>query len=128
MMPQKTPVTIYYNTKCPVCDFGINAQKNRLVQAVIANEIEFRDINLEPHALLHFGASVDDVRRRLHATDKDGSLIVGADVAVLLWRLTDGQNWLALLFGNALMLPITRFGYDRFADILFAWNKLNKRF
>jgi predicted DCC family thiol-disulfide oxidoreductase YuxK len=21
------------------------------------------------------------------------------------------------------MLPVTRFGYDRFADLLFAWNK-----
>jgi hypothetical protein len=25
--------------------------------------------------------------------------------------------------GNRLMLPVMHFAYDRFADILFAWNK-----
>jgi predicted DCC family thiol-disulfide oxidoreductase YuxK len=25
------------------------------------------------------------------------------------------------------MLPVTRFGYDRFADVLFAWNKRKRR-
>jgi len=25
------------------------------------------------------------------------------------------------------MLPVTRFGYDRFADMLFAWNKRKGR-
>ena len=63
------------------------------------------------------------MRRRLHATDEAGGLIVGADVAIATWRLTPGEGWLASLFGNWLMLPVTRFAYDRFADLLFAWNK-----
>jgi len=40
-----------------------------------------------------------------------------------MWRVTPGQSWLASLFGNPVMLPVTRFVYARFADILFAWNK-----
>ena len=92
-----------------------------------AGTIEFRDINEEPDALARYGAGVDDVRRRLHATDEAGRLIVGADVAVALWRLTPGQGWLAALFGNRVMLPLTRFVYDRFADLLFAWNKRHGR-
>ena len=48
-MARDRPVlTVFYNTKCPICDAGINMQKNRLVQAVKAGIIEFRDINLEP--------------------------------------------------------------------------------
>jgi predicted DCC family thiol-disulfide oxidoreductase YuxK len=44
-------LTIWYNTKCPVCDAGIDRQRNKLVSAVKATTIEFRDINVEPQAL-----------------------------------------------------------------------------
>jgi predicted DCC family thiol-disulfide oxidoreductase YuxK len=116
-------LTVWYNTRCPVCDAGIDRQRNKLLAAVQAGEIAFRDINLEPEALSAYGVSLDDVRRRLHATNAQGQLIVGADVAVAVWRITKGEHWLATLLGNPLIRPITRFAYDRFADVLFAWNK-----
>ena len=116
-------LTVWYNTKCPVCDAGIDSQRNKLLATVRAGEIEFRDINLEPEALASYGAALDDIRRRLHATDKNGRLVVGADVLIALWRATPGQRWIAALLGNPVILPLTRFGYDRFADALFAWNK-----
>jgi predicted DCC family thiol-disulfide oxidoreductase YuxK len=118
---------VWYNTRCPVCNGGIDWQRNKLLAAVRAGTIEFRDINEQHDALARYGASLDDIRRRLHATDEAGRLIVGADVAVALWRLTPGQGWLAALFGNRVTLPITRFFYDRFADLLFAWNKRKGR-
>jgi predicted DCC family thiol-disulfide oxidoreductase YuxK len=119
-MPQ---LTVWYNTRCPVCDAGIDWQRNKLLALVRSGRICFKDINDEPDALASYGASLDDVRRRLHATDEAGRLIVGADVAITIWRVTSGEGWLATLFGNRLMLPLTRFAYDRFADVLFAWNR-----
>ena len=116
-------LTVWYNTRCPVCDAGIDRQRNKLLAAVKAGTIAFRDINLEPNALAARGASLEDIRRRLHATDESGRLLVGADVAVAVWRLTPGERWLAALFGNPLMRPLTRFAYDRFADVLYAWNR-----
>jgi predicted DCC family thiol-disulfide oxidoreductase YuxK len=116
-------LVVWYNTRCPVCDAGISRQRNKLIEAVRAGHISFSDITDEPYALAAFGASLDDIRRRLHATDEAGRLIVGADVAVAIWRVTPGEAWLARLFGNAAMLPVTRFVYDRFADALFAWNR-----
>jgi len=130
MDPMTVPgrhLTIWYNTRCPVCHAGIDWQRNKLLAAVRAGTIEFRDINEQPDALARYGATVDDIRRRLHATDETGRLIVGADVAVALWLMTPGQGWLATLFGNRLMLPVTRFDYDRFADLLFAWNRRKGR-
>ena len=124
---QKPPMTVWYNTRCPVCDAGIDRQKRRLVDAVKAGRIEFRDINLEPDALASHGASLDDIRRRLHATDAGGRLLVGADVAIAVWRATPGDGWLAALFGNAAMRPVTRIAYDRFADLLYAWNRRKGR-
>ena len=116
-------LVVWYNTRCPVCDAGINRQRNKLIDLVRSGAISFRDINLEPGALASHGASLDDIRRRLHATDEAGRLIVGADVAIAIWRVTPGEAWLARLLGNPVMLPVTRFVYDRFADVLFAWNK-----
>jgi predicted DCC family thiol-disulfide oxidoreductase YuxK len=116
-------LTVWYNTRCPVCNGGIDWQRNKLLGAVRAGRIAFKDINEQPDALAPYGASVDDVRRRLHATDEKERLIVGADVAIAVWRATPGEGWLAALLGNPVMRPVTRFGYDRFADLLFAWNK-----
>jgi predicted DCC family thiol-disulfide oxidoreductase YuxK len=116
-------LVVWYNTRCPVCDAGISRQRNKLLDAVRAGRIAFRDINEEPDALAGFGASLDDIRRRLHATDETGRLIVGADVAVAIWRVTPGETWLARLLGNRAVLPLTRLVYDRFADVLFSWNR-----
>lgn len=121
----KPALTVWYNTRCPVCDGGITRQKRRLIEAIKAGRIAFRDINLEPAALAGYGASLEDIRRRLHATDDQGKLLVGADVALAVWRVTPGEGWLATLFGNPVALPLTRFAYDRFADLLYAWNRRN---
>jgi predicted DCC family thiol-disulfide oxidoreductase YuxK len=118
---------VWYNTRCPVCDAGIDRQRNKLLALVKAGAIEFRDINLEPDALSPYGASLDDIRRRLHATDDVGRLLVGADVAIAVWRLTPGEGWLATLLGNPVTRPVTRFAYDRFADVLWAWNRRKGR-
>jgi len=121
------PLTVWYNTRCPVCDGGIDRQRGKLLAAVKAGTIAFRDINLEPEALAARGVSLDAVRRRLHATDEAGRLLVGADVAIEVWRCTPGEAWLAKLTGNRLVRPLTRFAYDRFADALYAWNRRNGR-
>jgi predicted DCC family thiol-disulfide oxidoreductase YuxK len=126
-MPPAPNLTVWYNTRCPVCNGGIDWQRSKLVAAVRAGEIAFKDINEQPAALATYGAALDDVRRRLHATDAQGRLIVGADVAIAIWRATPGEGWIARLLGNPVMLPLTRFFYDRFADVLFAWNKRRGR-
>lgn len=68
-----------------------------------------------------------NVAGRLHATDADGKLLVGADVAIAVWLRTPGEGWLAALFGNRAVLPLTRYAYDRFADLLYAWNRRKGR-
>lgn len=116
-------LTVWYNTKCPVCNAGINWQRSRLVRAARSGAIEFRDINAEPAALSRFGVRVNDVRRRLHAVDADGRLFVGMDCAIEIWRRTPGDTWLAQTVSTPGLLHISRFGYDRFADLLYAWNR-----
>ena len=120
-------LTVWYNTKCPVCSGGIQRQHSRLVRAARSGSIEFRDINLEPDALARFGAGLEDIRRRLHAVDASGSLHVGADCAIEMWLRTPGDVWLGRVLGLPVLRQITRFGYDRFAGLLYGWNRSRGR-
>jgi predicted DCC family thiol-disulfide oxidoreductase YuxK len=122
-----SPLTVWYNTKCPVCDAGIDWTRNRLVRAARSGAITFRDINLEPDALAAYGANVNDVRRRLHGRDEDGRFFAGADCAIEIWRRTPGDGWLAAVFEKPGLRHLARFGYDRFADVLYAWNRWRGR-
>ena len=119
-MPQ---LTVWYNTRCPVCNAGVNWQRSRLVRMARAGAIEFRDIGQEPDALRRFGATVEDVRRRLHAVDGEGRLYIGADCAIEIWRRTPGDAWLARILELPWPRQIARFSYDRFANLLYAWNR-----
>src|SRR3954462_3705545 len=123
MLPK---LTVWYNTKCPVCDGGIRWQNNRLVRAARAGAIEFRDINLEPDALTRHGAGVEDVRRRLHGIDANGRSHTGINCAIEIWKRTPGDHWLARVIGVPGVRQVAGFGYDRFADLLYAWNRWNK--
>ena len=118
-------LTVWYNTKCPVCKAGIDRQRNRLLHPARSGAIEFRDINFEPDALARFGVDVEDVRRRLHAVDADSRLHVGADCAVAIWRRTPGDAWLGRLLDLPGLIQVSRFAYDRFAGLLYAWNRRN---
>ena len=120
-------LVVYYNTKCPVCNGGIDWQRSRLVRAARAGLIEFRDINFEPDALARFGAGLEDVRRRLHAVDAEGRLHVGADCAIAIWQLTPGDGWVARIAGLPVIRPVARIVYDRFADLLYGWNRRKGR-
>lgn len=123
-LPPTGTLTVWYNTKCPVCDTGIGWQRNRLVNVARSGAIAFRDINLEPDALSRFGADVEAVRRRLHAVDGAGALHVGWDCAIEIWRRTPGDGWLATVFGAPGLRWLGRVGYDGFARVLYAWNRL----
>ena len=116
-------LTVWYNTKCPVCDGGIRWQNRRLVRAAKAGAIEFRDINLEPDALSGHGSGLEDVRRRLHGVSAGGDLFVGADCAIEIWLRTPGHAWLGRSLGLPGLRHLSRFIYDRFADLLYAWNR-----
>jgi predicted DCC family thiol-disulfide oxidoreductase YuxK len=120
-MTQK--LTVWYNTKCPVCNAGIDWQHSRLVRAARTGAIDFRDINLEPDALSGFGVGVNDVRRRLHAVDADNQLCAGIDCAIAIWLRTPGDIWLGRLFSLPVIRPVASVAYDRFADLLYVWNR-----
>jgi predicted DCC family thiol-disulfide oxidoreductase YuxK len=116
---------LYYNSACPVCRTGIEQQRAKMDGSLPegSDTIQWCDIAATPEAAAEIDKSIDQVRHSLHMVDEDGRLLVGADVAIAVWSMTPGRRWLGWLVGLRGIRQVARWGYNRFADRLFAWNK-----
>ena len=130
-MAKTTPAKpkLYYNSACPVCRSGIEAQRATMDGLLPegSDTIAWCDIAQTPEAAEEVGRSVDQIRHSLHIVDENGTLLVGADVAIAIWAMTPGRRWLGWLVGLPGIRQAARWGYNRFADRLFAWNKRQGR-
>ena len=120
---------LYYNSACPVCRTGIEQQRAKMDASVDGGSdvIAWCDIEATPEAAQEIDRSVDQIRHSLHMVDESGRLLVGADVAIAVWSMTPGRRWLGWLVGLPGIRQLARWGYNRFADRLFAWNKRQGR-
>jgi predicted DCC family thiol-disulfide oxidoreductase YuxK len=120
---------LYYNSACPVCRTGIEQQRARMDSLLPQGSDTFAwcDIAATPEAAGEIDRGVDQIRHSLHMVDEEGRLLVGADVAIAVWSMTPGRRWLGWLVGLPGIRQLARWGYNRFADRLFAWNKKQGR-
>lgn len=116
---------VYYNSACPVCNAGIRGQKQRMAGCPV--DIQWIDIHSQPDALKEIGARREFVRERLHVLDEKGELHVGAEAFRALWARTPGQGALARLTGLPLLNLLSKWAYNGFAALLYAWNRVNRR-
>ena len=116
---------VYYNSACPVCNAGIRGQKQRMDGC--RADVQWIDIHSRPGALKEIGAQQELVRERLHVVDEKGELRVGAEAFRALWAHTPGQGVLAWLTGLPLLNLLSKWIYNAFAALLYAWNRANHR-
>jgi predicted DCC family thiol-disulfide oxidoreductase YuxK len=116
---------VYYNSACPVCNAGIEGQKERMAGCPV--EVDWIDIHSRPEAVKEIGAEREFVRERLHVVDEHGKLRVGAEAFGALWRHTPGQSRLAGLVSFPGVRLLARWGYNAFAAGLYAWNRAKGR-
>ena len=117
---------VYFNSACPVCRAGIESQQERMA-ACGATDVEWIDVHREPQRATEVGASLEEVRERLHVRNADGSLGVGAEAFNSLWSQTPGQRWLASLGRLPGIAALWRWLYDGFARLLYRWNRRHGR-
>ena len=111
------PVTVYYNSACPVCKAGIGYQRGKMD----ACALEWVDVHAQPALADELGIDLEALREQLHVRDATGRWHVGDQAFTLLWSQTRGQRWLAALarpFGW-LTGPLYRW----FARRLYRWNR-----
>lgn len=125
MTPTMSKIKVYYNSACPVCNAGIKDQRQRMEGC--STEVDWIDIHSIPDAVKEIGVGQEFVRERLHVVDENGVVRVGADAFSTLWNHTPDQKWLAWLINLPVINVMTRWAYNIFAAMLYAWNRANHR-
>jgi len=97
------------------------------MEACGIEDIEWVDVHTNPDAVSEVGASLEQVRERLHVKDSDGRIDVGADAFTCLWSKTRGQPWLAKLLRLPVLKQLTHSAYNLFARLLYRWNRTRGR-
>ncbi len=116
-METDEPITVYYNSACPVCDAGIRNQRQRMEGCAV----EWVDVHANPHAAQAVGADLESVRERLHVRRADGSVAIGDQAFAELLARTPRWQWSAALVRrlHAVLSPL----YNALARRLYAWNR-----
>jgi predicted DCC family thiol-disulfide oxidoreductase YuxK len=122
-MSAESKVEVFYNSACPVCRAGVNAQRGMENTC----EIEWIDVRADQHAVRDLGVDLELVRERLYVRDAEGRTQVGADAFLALWRQTPRLRWLAKFIAFAPVASFARWVYDAFARRLYAWNRRKGR-
>jgi predicted DCC family thiol-disulfide oxidoreductase YuxK len=111
---------VYFNSACPVCKAGINAQKSKTTGC----DVSWNDIHINNRCALEADPDIDVVRKYLHVIDRNGQKHVGIEAFIQLWKYSPREHWKAKLFALPIVKPIAKAFYVVFANILFALNRL----
>lgn len=119
MTSQKREAQVFYNSACPVCDWGIKLQRHRC-HAII----NWQDLHGDNELCENLGVDIERARKYLHVLTGDGRQHVGIDAFIVLWRTSPSQGWMADLLSKPLLHHPAKIAYFLFANGLWAWNKL----
>jgi predicted DCC family thiol-disulfide oxidoreductase YuxK len=120
-----TPIKVFYNSACPVCRVGIERQRSDMGDCGVV--VEWIDIHREPLVIEAKGYRIEAVRERLHVLDEQGRMRIHADAFAALFRHTSGRRGLAAVMQLPLVRGLISFAYDRFAAVLYRWNRRHGR-
>ncbi len=118
-MNEINKLKVYYNSACPVCDAGINAQKNKSSNCAI----EWNDVHQNNEIAQDVSGDLEFVRERLHIIDENNELVVGIEAFIALWKNSPGEQWKATLLSLPVVRPLANMAYNGFARLLYKWNR-----
>ena len=111
---------VYFNSACPVCNAGINAQKSKTTDCTVS----WNDVHTNRLYAQEADPDINVVRKYLHGIDQNGQKHIGIDAFIQLWKYSPREQWKAKLVAFPIVKPITKACYFVFANILFIWNRL----
>ena len=107
-MAVRHPLTIYYDSACPICA----SEMTTLMRLDVAGRLALSDCagGRLDDACRAAGLTSADLLARIHARDADGRWLVGVDVFVAAYDAA-GLALLARLFGMRRLRPLMDRGY-----------------
>lgn len=122
-MSDEPKLKVYYNSACPVCNAGIEMQKNRMSGCPVA----WKNVHADNNHVREIGSDLEFVRERLHAADDNGNVFIGFDAFLAIWRNNPDEHWKAVLFGTPGIRQVCQLAYNLFAAGLYKWNRAKHR-
>ncbi len=120
---EKQKLSVYFNSACPICNAGIGTQKKRST----ACSIQWKDVHKDNSLVCELKQKLITVRKYLHVSDASGQQHVGINAFIILWQNSPKELWKARLFCLPLIRQLSQLIYFAFANGLYSWNKLLKR-
>lgn len=116
-METDKPITVYYNSACPVCDAGICYQRQRMQ----GGDVLWVDVHTDPEAVQRLDTGLEAVRERLHVRRADGTLAIGDEAFAELLERTPRWRWSAAIVRrlHVILSPL----YNAVARRLYKWNR-----
>lgn len=118
-MTDREKIKVYYNSACPVCNYGITKQKGRMQEC----NVDWLDVHSNTESRKDISADLEFIRERLHAIDENGNVQVGIDAFITIWTHSPGERWKASLISLPVIRQLATFGYNIFARLLYKWNR-----
>ena len=109
-------ITVFYDGKCGLCSREIG----HYMKISPPTTFIWRDIANEPRHLEQINVSQSDALRRLHVSDQKGTIHVGIDAFITIWRKLPRWRLLALICAIPGIRSILNFLYNKFADWKFS--------
>ena len=104
-------IIVYYDGKCGLCSKEINHYKKISPENIFQRE----DITQDASELNALGISLAEGLKLLHAKGIDGSIHVGVDAFILIWKQLNRWKVLGFLVSLPLIRQIAQFAYKSFA-------------
>ena len=118
-MDNEPTIKVFFNSACPVCNAGINSQKNKMGRC----GVEWKDVHMNNELVRDLGAELEFVRERLHVIDENGELQVGYNAFIAIWRNSPGERWKATFSNLPVIKQLLNIFYNIFARMLYKWNR-----
>lgn len=106
-------ITVFYDGKCGLCRREIEHYKRVAPKGVFA----WVDITVTPEPFTALGYSVADGLKALHVADDAGTMHIGVDGFIVIWRALPRWRLLAMLVSLPIIRPLAR----RFYAVFAAW-------
>ena len=125
---QYKPLSVFYNSACPVCNAGIELQKHRMTGCAV----QWNDVHKNNELISQLTETrrtdedLDFIRKRLHVKDSTGKIQVGIDAFITLWRISPGEHWKARFLSLPVIHSLATVFYNVFSLFLFHWNKYER--
>ena len=118
VMANKNLIEVFYDGKCGMCRREINHYRHIAPE----NTFDFIDITQNPGSLKRHGVTVMQGLKLLHVRDAYGSMRIGLDAFIVIWRALPRWRLLGLLVSVPGIKQVLSYVYRLFAAWRFKHN------